>query len=84
MKFFSAYHGVAPNYQLLQRLGLSDKIRTQYHMLSTGMQRRLALAVALAHNPPVVLLDEPTAGLDVPSRNDLHEKIRELKANGPP
>jgi ABC-2 type transport system ATP-binding protein len=67
MRFFSAYHGVAPNYQLLERLGLSEKMNAQYHMLSTGLQRRLALAVALAHNPPVVFLDEPTAGLDVPS-----------------
>jgi ABC-2 type transport system ATP-binding protein len=82
MKFFSAYHEVSPDYQLLDRLGLSDKISTQYHMLSTGLQRRLALAVALAHNPPVVLLDEPTSGLDVPSRNELHDLIRELKANG--
>ena len=82
MRFFSAYHGVAPNYQLLNRLGLSDKIRTQYHMLSTGLQRRLTLALALAHNPPVVLLDEPTAGLDVPSRNELHDLMREMQTSG--
>jgi len=82
MRFFSAYHSVAPDYQLLNRLGLSEKITAQYHMLSTGLQRRLALAVALAHNPPVVLLDEPTAGLDVPSRNELHDLLRELKTNG--
>jgi len=82
MRFFSAYHGVAPNFQLLERLSLSDKMSTQYHMLSTGLQRRLALAVALAHNPPVVFLDEPTAGLDVPSRNELHDLMRELKTDG--
>jgi len=82
MRFFSAYHGVAPNYHLLERLGLSEKMSVQYHMLSTGLQRRLALAVALAHNPPVVLLDEPTAGLDVPSRNELHDLMRELQAGG--
>jgi len=82
MRFFSAYHAVAPNYQLLNRLGLSEKIRTQYHMLSTGLQRRLALSVALAHNPPVVLLDEPTAGLDVPSRNELHDLMHELQTSG--
>ncbi|MFC2031906.1 ABC transporter ATP-binding protein [Chloroflexota bacterium] len=79
MKFFSAYHRVAPNYHLLERLGLSEKMSVQYHMLSTGLQRRLVLAVALAHNPPVVLLDEPTAGLDVPSRNELHDLMRELQ-----
>ncbi|MFC1994859.1 ABC transporter ATP-binding protein [Chloroflexota bacterium] len=81
MRFFSAYHRVAPNYQLLERMGLSDKMNVQYHMLSTGLQRRLALAVALAHKPPVVLLDEPTAGLDVPSRNELHDLMRELKTS---
>jgi len=82
MRFFSAYHGVAPNYQLLNRLGLSEKTKTQYHMLSTGLQRRLALALALAHSPPVVLFDEPTAGLDVLSRNELHDLMRELQTNG--
>jgi len=82
MRFFSAYHGVAPNYELINRLGLSEKSRAQYHMLSAGLQRRLVLSVALAHNPPVVLLDEPTAGLDVPSRNELHVLMRELQAGG--
>ncbi len=82
MRFFAAYHGVAPSYHLLERLGLSEKMSAQYHMLSTGLQRRLALAVALAHNPPVVFLDEPTAGLDVPSRNELHDLMRELKTEG--
>ena len=51
-------------------------------MLSAGLQRRLVLSVALAHSPPVVLLDEPTAGLDVPSRNQLHELMRELQTSG--
>jgi len=82
MRFFAAYHGVPPRYNLLERLGLSEKMGTQYHMLSTGLQRRLALAVALAHNPPVVFLDEPTAGLDVPSRNELHDLMRELQTSG--
>lgn len=82
MRFFSAYHGVAPPYHLLERLGLSEKISAQYHTLSAGLQRRLALAVALAHTPPAVFLDEPTAGLDVPSRNELHEMMRELQTSG--
>ena len=82
MRFFAAYHGVAPAYHLLERLGLSEKMSAQYHMLSTGLQRRLSLAVALAHNPPVVLLDEPTAGLDVPSRNELHDLMHELQTGG--
>ena len=82
MRFFAAYHGVAPTYHLLERLGLSEKMSAQYHMLSTGLQRRLSLAVALAHKPPVVLLDEPTAGLDVPSRNELHDLMHELQTGG--
>ncbi len=82
MRFFAAYHGVAPTYHLLERLGLSEKMSAQYHMLSTGLQRRLSLAVALAHKPPIVLLDEPTAGLDVPSRNELHDLMHELQTGG--
>ncbi|MBN1247113.1 MAG: ABC transporter ATP-binding protein [Anaerolineae bacterium] len=82
MAFFSAYHGVAPRYDLLDRLGLAEKRDSQYAELSTGQQRRLALALAIAHRPKVVLLDEPTAGLDVASRSELHDLIRELQAEG--
>jgi ABC-2 type transport system ATP-binding protein len=82
MKFFSAYHNVPPRYELLSRMGLDDKRNTQYHQLSTGLQRRLSLALALTHNPPVVILDEPTAGLDVSSRTELHNLMQELKAQG--
>jgi len=82
MRFFCAYHGVAPRVDLIERVGLSDKRRAQYHELSGGQQRRLALALAVAHNPPVVFLDEPTAGLDVGSRVMLHDLMRELQAAG--
>jgi ABC-2 type transport system ATP-binding protein len=82
MRFFSAYHGVAPRYDLLERLGLHEKRRTPYRQLSTGLQRRLALALAVAHRPPVVILDEPTAGLDVESRTELHGLMRELQQAG--
>ena len=50
--------------------------------LSTGLKRRLSLALAVAHNPPVVFLDEPTAGLDVGSRTELHAMMEELQAGG--
>jgi len=82
MKFFCAYHEVAPRFDLLERLGLSEKLKDQYCTLSTGQQRRLALALAVAHNPRVLFLDEPTAGLDVGSRVELHDLMRELRASG--
>jgi ABC-2 type transport system ATP-binding protein len=82
MKFFSAYHGVVPNYDLIGRLGLGEKRKAQYHQLSTGQQRRLALALAIAHEPSVLFLDEPTAGLDVATRVELHSIMREQQAQG--
>jgi ABC-2 type transport system ATP-binding protein len=82
MNFFSAYHGVASRSDLLERLGLGPKKHAQYMELSTGQKRRLALALAVAHKPPVVFLDEPTAGLDVASRAELHVMMRELQAQG--
>jgi ABC-2 type transport system ATP-binding protein len=82
MRFFCAYHGVAPRGDLLQRLGLSEKLHSQFQGLSTGLQRRLALALAIAHNPPLIILDEPTAGLDVNSRAELHGLMEELRKEG--
>lgn len=82
MQLFCAYHQVAPRFDLLDRMGLQPKMDSQYHSLSTGQKRRLALALAIAHNPPVVLLDEPTAGLDVQSRVELHALMTELKDKG--
>ncbi len=82
MKFFCAYHGVAPREDLIERLGLSEKRGTQYGQLSVGQQRRLALAIAVAHGPKVLFLDEPTAGLDVQSRAELHALVAELRQEG--
>ena len=82
MRFFCAYHGVAPRYDLIQRMGLAEKMHAQYQNLSTGQKRRLALALAVAHNPAVIILDEPTAGLDVASRTELHAMMEELQKGG--
>jgi ABC-2 type transport system ATP-binding protein len=82
MNFFSAYHRMPPRLDLLERMGLSEKQNAQYHQLSTGQQRRLALALAIAHQPPLVILDEPTAGLDVGTRVELHTIMAEMRASG--
>jgi ABC-2 type transport system ATP-binding protein len=82
MQFFCSYHGVRPRMDLVERLGLSDRRSVQYGKLSVGQQRRLALAIAVAHEPKVVFLDEPTAGLDVQSRVDLHALARDLREKG--
>jgi len=82
INFFSAYHNVAPRYDLLERLNLKDKAKVQYRSLSTGLKRRLSLIIALVHNPLILFLDEPTAGLDVQSRMELHDIIKELQQSG--
>jgi ABC-2 type transport system ATP-binding protein len=82
MRFFCAYHGLKPRHDLLERLGLAEKRNTAYVDLSTGQKRRLALALAVAHQPEVLFLDEPTAGLDVGSRVELHSLMRELQVSG--
>ena len=82
MNFFCAYRGVPPRHDLLERFGLAGKSRSTFSSLSGGQQRRLVLALALAHEPPVLVLDEPTSGLDVPTRAELHSVLRELSANG--
>jgi ABC-2 type transport system ATP-binding protein len=82
MEFFCAYHQVPPRTDLLDRLGLGEKKNSQFSTLSTGQQRRLSLTLAIAHNPSLVLLDEPTAGLDVSSRVELHDVMHELQAAG--
>ena len=82
MRFVCAYRGVPPRDDLLERFGLTDKLTAAYGSLSGGQQRRLVLALALAHDPQVLVLDEPTSGLDVPARAELHATLRELRGAG--
>ncbi len=86
LKFQSGYYGIRNNEkridEILEKLSLSDKKKVNNRMLSGGMKRRLLIAKALVHNPKILILDEPTAGVDVELRYGLWEYIKELNQNG--
>jgi ABC-2 type transport system ATP-binding protein len=67
---------------LLKRLSLWDKRKTIMMHLSGGMKRRVMIAKALSHEPEILFLDEPTAGVDVELRRDMWELVRKLRADG--
>jgi len=67
---------------LLDKLSLTDKRNTRGRQLSGGMKRRLMIAKALAHEPKILILDEPTAGVDVELRNSLYDFLGELRKEG--
>ncbi|SOC08403.1 ABC-2 type transport system ATP-binding protein [Ureibacillus xyleni] len=68
--------------ELLTLCGLGDVMKTEGSKLSGGQQKRLAIAVALVHNPKVVFLDEPTAALDPVSRREIHQLVKNLHNRG--
>jgi ABC-2 type transport system ATP-binding protein len=68
--------------ELLKALGLGDKSEAYVRQLSGGMKRRLMVAKAMTHNPPVLILDEPTAGVDVELRRQLWNYVLELNRKG--
>ncbi|WP_265570643.1 ABC transporter ATP-binding protein [Sphingomicrobium nitratireducens] len=68
--------------QLLKRLTLWDKRKARMMELSGGMKRRVMIAKALSHQPDILFLDEPTAGVDVELRRDMWELVRKLQADG--
>ena len=86
LRLQSGYFGIRNNDawidELLARLALSDKADSNMRQLSGGMKRRVLLAQALVHRPPVIVLDEPTAGVDVELRQTLWAFIRELNQSG--
>jgi ABC-2 type transport system ATP-binding protein len=67
---------------LLKRLSLLDKRKTIMMHLSGGMKRRVMIAKALSHEPAILFLDEPTAGVDVELRRDMWDLVRKLRADG--
>lgn len=67
---------------ILDMVGLSDKAHAYARTLSGGMRRRLLVAKAMVHQPPILVLDEPTAGVDVTLRQRLWDNIRELNESG--
>jgi len=86
LQISSGYYGVRNNEQwideILEGLGLASKARANMRSLSGGMKRRVLVAQALVHRPPVIVLDEPTAGVDVELRQSLWAFIQRLNGDG--
>lgn len=86
LRIQSGYFGVRNNDawidELLESLGLADKAHANMRQLSGGMKRRVLVAQALVHKPPIIVLDEPTAGVDVELRQTLWHFISKLNKQG--
>jgi ABC-2 type transport system ATP-binding protein len=86
LRFQSGYFGIRSNEawidELLDGLGLADKASSNMRQLSGGMKRRVLVAQALVHKPPVIVLDEPTAGVDVELRQTLWQFVSHLNKQG--
>jgi len=80
--YFGVYDNDAWIDELLANLGLADKANANMRQLSGGMKRRVLVAQALVHRPPVIVLDEPTAGVDVELRQTLWQFIARLNKEG--
>ena len=88
LMFHAGYYGISKNVaekkvaDILDRLGLKEKRNTRLRQLSGGMKRRYQLAKALVHDPDIIILDEPTAGVDVQLRHELWDYLRRLHKEG--
>ena len=86
LEFHAGYYGVPKaqrrTQEIIDSMGLSDKADSHARRLSGGMRRRLLVAKALVHSPSVLILDEPTAGVDVELRTQLWEYVKKLNKAG--
>ncbi|NJR50600.1 MAG: ABC transporter ATP-binding protein [Leptolyngbyaceae cyanobacterium CSU_1_3] len=88
LDFFARLHGLSRLQRrervqvCLDAVGLSDRARSPAESLSGGMQRRLSIAIALVHHPKLLILDEPTTGLDLEARIEIWRLIRQLQSQG--
>jgi len=88
LEFFARIYGLSKFERIeqvnncLESVNLVDRANSPVETLSGGMQRRLSVAIALVHQPKLVILDEPTTGLDIEARYELWELIRQLKSQG--
>ena len=86
LEYYAGYYGIPKSKrrtdEILKALSLEDKKSVNSRRLSGGMKRRVLIAKALVHSPPILILDEPTAGVDVELRTQLWSYVRELNKNG--
>lgn len=83
LELYATYYGIKPRVaEMAERVGLGDKLERRIGQMSGGEQQRLALALALQHDPEIVFLDEPTAGMDAFGRRILWTEVERLRDAG--
>ncbi len=88
IEFFARINGYSPSRtparvdELIERFGIADYARTRIDKLSSGMKQKVAIARTIAHDPPILIFDEPTVGLDVLNALEMQAILTELKAQG--
>lgn len=88
MDYMGGYYGIAKDQRkerseaMIQRLDLQEHRNVKFQKLSGGLKRRTMLGRALIHTPDLLILDEPTAGVDVEQRHDIWEYLKEMNQNG--
>lgn len=86
LEFYAGYYGIRPHDrktdEIIEALGLQDKANSTSRQLSGGMKRRFLVAKSLVHSPKVLILDEPTAGVDIELREQLWKYVKKLNKDG--